>query len=318
MTAYPTYTTGTVAVANGDTVVFGTGTAWSGVNARPGDDITIAGHTVVVSDVTDATHLVIYPWSHDDVAPGASYIITKRSPDRFANYQASIDVSTLVSALNKPGFYWFVDEDADAPDPSDGDDGQYARQPASGKEWLKEGGVWVYQGIFGNLTATDTPWDSETIFAAKVIVPFAGKLWRSLQAANVNNQPDLSPPWWALFLAGGDTVYVAYDDSDRPGSDEIVLKFVTPQTVTFYSGMTDSVGNADVGATLEAVFSIRKNGTEFATATFAAAGEGGAQTCTFACAATTAIGPSDRLTMAAPALRDETLSGIGITLVGYR
>ena len=55
MSAFPSYATGTVSVANGATVIVGAGTIWSGVNVRPGDDIVIAGHTVIVEDVTDAT-----------------------------------------------------------------------------------------------------------------------------------------------------------------------------------------------------------------------------------------------------------------------
>jgi len=80
----PSYSTGTVAVANGATVIVGTGTVWSGVNARAGDDIVITGHSVIIEDVTDTGHLVIDPWPYPDVAAGTSYKIVQRSPLRFA------------------------------------------------------------------------------------------------------------------------------------------------------------------------------------------------------------------------------------------
>ena len=83
MTAISSYSTGTVAVAANATVIIGTGTIWSSVNVRPGDDIVIAGHTVVVLDVTDVTHLVIDPWPYATVS-AASYKVIQRSPQRFA------------------------------------------------------------------------------------------------------------------------------------------------------------------------------------------------------------------------------------------
>jgi hypothetical protein len=55
MAAVATYSTGTVSVANGATTIVGAGGAnWSNPNARPGDDIVIAGNTVPIIDVTDA------------------------------------------------------------------------------------------------------------------------------------------------------------------------------------------------------------------------------------------------------------------------
>lgn len=58
MTAFPSYSTGTVAIGTSATTIVGTGTMWSGVNVRPGDDIVIAGNTVVVADVTDHTNII--------------------------------------------------------------------------------------------------------------------------------------------------------------------------------------------------------------------------------------------------------------------
>src|SRR5258708_1670168 len=100
MTAFPSYSTGTVAVANGATTIIGTGTIWSGVNVRPGDDIVIAGHIVNVVDVTDTTHLVIDAWPYTTVTAGTAYKVYQRSPLRFVGGQAMADVSTLISMLN--------------------------------------------------------------------------------------------------------------------------------------------------------------------------------------------------------------------------
>src|SRR3569833_3879879 len=107
MRAFPSYATGTVSVAAGGTGIVGAGTIWSDVNARAGDDIVIAGHTVIVEDVTDPTHLVIDAWPYAGVPPGTAYKIVQRSPLRYAGGQAMADVSALVAALNTDGFYVF-------------------------------------------------------------------------------------------------------------------------------------------------------------------------------------------------------------------
>src|ERR1700750_407846 len=118
MTAFPSYSTGTVSVNAGGTVIEGAGAIWSGVNARAGDDIVIGGHTVIIEDVIDPSHLAIDAWPFADVPPGTAYRIVQRSPLRFAGGQASADVIDLIAALETSGFYVFVAPELTTPDPS--------------------------------------------------------------------------------------------------------------------------------------------------------------------------------------------------------
>ncbi|MBR0755626.1 hypothetical protein JQ604_25895 [Bradyrhizobium jicamae] len=145
MTALASYSTGTVSVSAGGTTVGGVGTIWSGVNARPGDILQIGNFQSVITDVTDTTHIVIPPWDGGNQS-GVAYKIWKVSPQRFAGAQAMADVSTLVAALNTDGFFFFVALTATVPDPSLGNNNQYALQPSTGKLWLKSGGTWMFQG----------------------------------------------------------------------------------------------------------------------------------------------------------------------------
>lgn len=145
MTALVSYSTGTVSVASGGTTVTGVGSIWSGTNVRPGDVLQIGNFQTVISDVTDTTHLVIPPWG-GGAQSGVAYQIWQVSPQRFAGAQAMQAVNDLVAALNVSGFFWFVATGLTAPDPSYGDDGQYAYQPSTGAYWLKTGGVWVASG----------------------------------------------------------------------------------------------------------------------------------------------------------------------------
>jgi hypothetical protein len=311
--SFPEYATGTVSIGAGATSVVGSSTIWTGVNARPGDLLLVADRLVLVTDVVDANHLTIPAWPGSAQA-GVPYKLFQTSPLRFVGGQAMADVSALVAALNKSGFYHFVDADEDAPDPSLGDDGQYARKPTTGQEWLKTGGLWVSQGFSGNFAFSPNAWSAATSYGVRAVVPRAGKLWLSLQPDNLNHPPETSPAWWQVFMSGGDAYDVVIFDTDRPDSGEMVFKLVFTKAVSFYAGLADSRGAADAAATGTVYFSYRKNGVEFARLTFAA----GSAVGIFSSAADANFALGDVLTVIAPAARDATLSGVGATLSGYR
>lgn len=258
----PTYSTGIVSVSNGGTVVTGSGSIWSGVNAKEGDFISIDGlDPILITEVTDTTHLKIPPWTGANKT-AVPYVIYQNFVGRVVGVAAAQDVDRLVAALDKNGFIFFVGAAETEPDPSLGDDGQYAEQPSTGKRWHKAGGLWVYEGI---VTAIFSRYD------------------------------------------------LASFDTDRPASGELILK-VYPPNVTFRADMVDSVAGAEVAATADAVFSLTKNGAQFATLTFAAGSASGV----IACAADTAFAPGDVLRVIAPNPRDATLSGVAATFIGYR
>ncbi|SDC02444.1 Pectate lyase superfamily protein [Bradyrhizobium brasilense] len=144
-TLFPNYSTGTVTIATNGTTVTGAGTIWSGVNVRPGDTLQVGNFQTIITDVTDENHLVIPPWGGGAQA-GANYVIWKNSPQRFAGAQAMDDVSSAVAAWRSLGYFVFVDPALSAPDPSIGEENQYAFQPTTRKYWLKTGGAWVFQG----------------------------------------------------------------------------------------------------------------------------------------------------------------------------
>jgi hypothetical protein len=146
MSTLTTYSTGTVAVTTGGAVTV-TGGIWSGTNVVAGDKISVdGGATVLLSDVTDVTHGQIAGWTGGAVS-GESYVVYQDSSLRFDDVQIAQDLQKQVAALNTTGFIVFVPSTATAPDPSLGDDGQYAFQPSTGKWWAKSGGLW---GVIGS------------------------------------------------------------------------------------------------------------------------------------------------------------------------
>lgn len=194
MTAFPNYAVGTVSVNATDTTVVGSGTVWSGVNARPGDLLQIGGLGVFISDVTDVTHLVIPPWGGSNQA-AASYKIFQTSPLRFAGGQAMADVSALIAAINANGFIVFVAAGAGAPDNSLGEDGQYATDQANGLWWKKIAGVWTstagpLAGYGGTSTTSlsisiDSP--ATKVFTTQANLAYNGARVRAASAANPAN-----------------------------------------------------------------------------------------------------------------------------------
>jgi hypothetical protein len=203
--AFPSYSTGTVAIAANATSVIGAGSNWSGQNAMPGDLLVVAGNTVIVQDVTDALHLAIDAWPYAAVT-AASYKLYKVSPLRFAGGQAMAAVDTLVAALNTSGFYVFVGPTETVPDPSLGDNSQYALQATTGKLWQKTGGTWNFIGVqkgFG----LPAPWNSATAYNAFDTVSLAGTSYVCI-LANTNQTPP-NATYWTVLAAKGDGATIA-------------------------------------------------------------------------------------------------------------
>ena len=46
-------------------------------------------------------------------------------------------------------------------------------------------------------------WDTGTTYAVNDFIVYSGKIYLSLQAANVGKQPDSEPTWWQEFTSGG-------------------------------------------------------------------------------------------------------------------
>lgn len=201
MTALASYSTGTATVSAGGTTVTGTGTIWSGVNARPGDVFQIGNFQSVISDVVDTDELTIPPWG-GGAQTGVAYKIWQVSPQRFAGAGAMATVGQLVAAFETSGFTVFVKPAATEPDPSLGNDGQYADQPTTGKKWVKIGGVWSYLGIYKAFQLKGA-WDSDTDYTVGDVVALAGSSYVCV-LDHTNHTPPNATYWQLLAERGTD------------------------------------------------------------------------------------------------------------------
>jgi hypothetical protein len=205
MTALNSYSTGTVSVNDGDTTIVGASTIWSDINARGGDVIFVDGAAdpIEIKDVTDTSHLTLWtPWS-GGAKSNVSYVIVQKSPLRFAGGQAMADVAAMVAALDADGFYVFVASTLTAPDPSLGEEGQYAFQPSTKKLWFKESGIWNFLGVFSAF-GTPAPYDSGTTYKLFDVATSGGSsyVWINATPGSGHAPPDAT--YWAVLASKGD------------------------------------------------------------------------------------------------------------------
>ena len=111
---------------------------------------------------------------------------------------------------------------------------------------------------------------------------------------------------------GGTAPYdIAFTVADKPIADATVLYIPLPRACSIPTDATLSRASAGTaGTTSTSTFSLRKNGTQFGTFSFAAS----ATTATFTVTATSFVA-GDVLSVTAPNPQNSTLANIGVTLV---
>lgn len=201
----PVYNTGTVSVTAGGTDVFNAGTAiWSNGNAKEGDWIVIDDEAItMVLAVVDTEHITIPPWQGANKT-SVPYTLFQNYSARDDSTAIAKDVGTLVAALNKEGFIWFVGPSETDPDPSRGDEGQFAYQPTTGKQWHKDGGAWVYDGIFKGF-GVPAPYDNGKTYSLNDVATSGGSSYVFINATPSAGHAPPNATYWAVLASIGAT-----------------------------------------------------------------------------------------------------------------
>lgn len=123
------------------------------------------------------------------------------------------------------------------------------------------------------------------------------------QRLTKNSGTDFDASWvndyrnMALFISG------------QPNAGELVLRYVSPDTITLPIGLAGSQAGYVTAATASAVFPLAKNGAAIGSVIFPTSGA-----VSFAFTGAVTFAPGDILTINAPAVQDTTLADISITL----
>lgn len=200
MTALSSYSTGTASVSADGTTVTASSALWLS-NVKPGDLFQSGHFCVPITDVTDQMHLTITPWPGSTLS-GAAYVIWKVSQQRIVGATYAQAVDNLVTAMDTSGFFVFVNINQTVPDPSLGDDGQYAFQPTTGKTWAKVAGVWTYLGIYKAFQLLGA-WSGATAYAAGDVVTLSGSSYVCVLDHTNHTPPNTT--YWQLLASIGPT-----------------------------------------------------------------------------------------------------------------
>jgi hypothetical protein len=143
-------------------------------------------------------------------------------------------------------------------------------------------------------------------------------------ASNFNSTTPAAPTGslnvtWQTDGSGNDSAYFTapFDvPIFAPGigtNNQKLLRIKMTRTVTFPASAVHAEATASASSTGTAIFTLSKNGTPFATATFTTAASG-----VWVQGADANFTPGDLLEVDGPASADTTLADVGLTLYGYR
>lgn len=159
---------------------------------------------------------------------------------------------------------------------------------------------------------------------------YNGSVWAALGGGGASAFTGLSDVPASYSAAGGKAVEVnsgatALVFSAKPfdvstfaaglgSSSQILLRVKLARGVTFPASATLSLASASANATASTTFTLKKNGSAFATVNFATSASVG----TWTQASDAVFAAGDLLEIDGPATADATLADVGITLAGIR
>lgn len=305
MAAREDYVDGTVSINNGAKVITGSGTAWALRDFRSGDLFLRDSYVGVINTVDSDTQITLVDNWAGPTLSGATYRLrymgdaqrtagwTRDLVDLLGNGNLQA-FSGLSGSNNKlpmfsgPGALILVD-----------------------KSDLTQG---VDYDVVVNELADRDAYDDQLGPTASargftVLVADIGDGRAALYSKLSDTSGDWSDP---VFIAAKTVMDILVDDPGNPGAGEVVLTANITRDISFLDDMAGSVASVVSNPDDVAVYSFKKNGTEFATMSISTGG-----ICTFS-GTETAFTAGDKLTVVAPNPRNPTLGGISMTLSATR
>jgi hypothetical protein len=183
--------------------------------------------------------------------------------------------------------------------------GGYSDQAAGGSVLISGGDTGT--GTFGSVRITTGGLAQLEILGdgSWLLQGSAGTAGQALTSQGTGTPPSWSPLPYDIACAV----------SGAPAASAIVLNHAAVRNFEMDDDLAGSVAEAQVAATASTVFSVERNGVQFATITFGIASTTG--TFVTAGAGLETFAPLDIITIVAPGTPDATLADIAITLYGW-
>lgn len=306
MPALSDYTAGTITLTNGSTVFTGAGTGWLAADFREGDTIfQVAGQTQwdgVIESITSNTGGVLtQPWGG---ATGTyAYRMRYMADGARVTAQARNLIELLgngnlqaLAALTGPGIAVF--------------NGPHSMVMKTESEFVNGAFYNVQVNTLADRAAYDTqPGPDGSTPGYAVLVADIGDGRSAIYSKLSDTSGDWSEP---AYITAKPRFDILLDDGGKPGTGEVLLVAKFTVALIFAENMAGSQVVVTVNPTVEAIYSFTKNGVEFATLTIATDGstEFVGDAMNFAIA--------DVFRVIAPNPRDDTLSGVSMTLAATR
>ena len=175
--------------------------------------------------------------------------------------------------------------------------------PANGDAYIIPSGA---TGAWAGLTNQIAVWISQTS-TWEFYIPKSG--WKVFDLATLSTLRYTGSAW-----TSDRTVDIAVFAPGLGSNSQILLRLKVTRATTFPAGAALSQASASANATASTTYTLKQNGTAFATINFAA----GANSGTWTQAADAIFAAGDILEIDGPATADATLANVGITLAGLR
>jgi hypothetical protein len=130
-----------------------------------------------------------------------NYVAYKMSPMRFMGSDSAVEMSKTFTYLNDKGVFYAVT--GSVPDPSIGNDGDYALKTNTGAWmlWLRVAGAWVAQATPVGTTYKGV-WSAATTYSANDVTSRLGSSYVS-KTTNTNKAPESNTSDWDVLAAQG-------------------------------------------------------------------------------------------------------------------
>ena len=159
--------------------------------------------------------------------------------------------------------------------------------------------------------AAATKADTAAVNAALALKADVTALASKADTANVYSKSEVDTALAGKASTGAAAVYdIGGFSQGKPDASSSLFRLVAARAFVLPANLTNSIAKAGTAATASTAFTIKKNGTQIGTMTFAASGT----TATFTFASQVSVAVGDIIDMVAPATQDSTLADISVTL----